>query len=76
MAGSRMLKLPEARSIFARSVMAPFGELTGPHAAEEVKRLLDGTVAVRAAGGGRQVAAVFAHLLGRQLADIGQTLAG
>ena len=50
-------------------------ELTGLHAAEEVERLLDGTVAVRAAGRGRQVAAVFAHLLGRQLADIGKTLA-
>ena len=49
-------------------------ELARPHAAEEVEVFLDRPVAPGAAGRGAHVAAVLAELLGRQLADVGETL--
>ena len=53
---------------------AAVGELARAHTAEQVEAFLNGTVAERADGGGARVAAVFAHLFGRQLADVGETL--
>ena len=50
------------------------GELTGPHALEQIQALLNGPVPVGALGGGAHIAAHVAHLLGGQLADVGQTL--
>ena len=52
---------------------AAVGELAGSHAAEEVEALLLRSVAEGALRRGLGVAAEFAHLLGRQLADIGET---
>ena len=49
-------------------------ELPGPHAAEQIKAFLLGPVPVGALGGGGQVAAHLLHLLGGQLADVGQAL--
>ena len=51
------------------------GEFTVFHALEEVQTLLDGAVAIGALGRGVDIAAHFAHLLGRQFTDIGQALA-
>ena len=49
-------------------------KLPGPHAAEQVQALLLGPVPVGALGGVGQVAPHLLHLLGGQLADIGQAL--
>ena len=53
---------------------AAVGEFSRSHAGEQVKALLDRTVAVGTFRGRLCIAAVLAHLLGRQLADIGETL--
>ena len=50
------------------------GELTGAHTAEQIQALFHRTVAIGANCGTGQVTAIFAELLGSQLADIGQTL--
>ena len=50
------------------------GELAVFHALEEVEVFLDRAVAPRASRGGVRIAAVFAELLGTQLADVGKTL--
>ena len=52
----------------------PLGELTGAHPRKEIERFLDRAVAVGADGGMRRVAAESGKLLGRQLADVGETL--
>ena len=57
----------------AKGVFA-LGEFTLSHALEEIEVFLDGPVAPGADGGARRVAAVFAELLGRQLADIREAL--
>ena len=49
-------------------------ELTGAHTRKEIEALLDRPVAPRADSGGVHVAAVFAELLRRQLAHIGEPL--
>ena len=70
--GSRMFRLGEAMSIFARKVRDAVGELAGPHPLEQVKVLVDRAIAVgavRARLGER--AAGFADLVGREVADVG-----
>ena len=50
------------------------GELALAHALKQVEGLLDGAVTVGADGGGVHIAPVGAHLLGAELADIGEAL--
>ncbi len=52
----------------------PVGKLTGAHPGKEVQTLLDGAAAVGALSGGVHVAPHLPHLVGGQLADVGQAL--
>ena len=55
--------------------VAPFFKLAVLHALKQIETFLDRTIAPGTDSGMRRIAAVFAELLGCQLADIGKTLA-
>ena len=67
-----MLMFGDAMSIFARSVRAPSGNSPLLHPLEQIEILGDGAIAIGAVLARLgQRAAVRAHLLGRQIADVG-----
>ena len=66
-----MFKFGDAMSIFARSVREPVGKFALPHPLEQIEILRHRPIAKRAVlPGRRQRAAIFANLIGVQIADI------